>query len=350
MEASRRPRAVTDVGPADSELALTMPRDHPSEEAQWLADSASACFDESQRQVHQIGFGATFTPDSDVRISGEPLGFDLSVADDETIGSFLPERPVTGWRDVIAACGWVETIGFARHQGLGRRIAEPTERVFGLPTTVEVAVAREGASRSLDADGPQIVAQVTGSSTLEVDGKASVLYPGMAASLRAGAPAQLDTVSPWGTVILARGRPTGSDGETIANITAAIDGWQASVDLRREPIASFEPARRARWGTAPAPPSTRTDRPDPLMVRCCAPGGVVLCEVTDTSLLVAIAGRLVSVSRRRVYPLAVVLAGEPVSFADLIRLFGGDRSLAAELVDVGGTHGWLEATWVPASP
>ncbi|MBK7321864.1 MAG: hypothetical protein IPI82_05280 [Candidatus Microthrix sp.] len=72
--------------------------------------------------------------------------------------------------------------------------------------------------------------------------------------------------------------------------------------------------------------------------------------MTDTSLLVAIAGRLVSVSRRRVYPLAVVLAGEPVSFADLIRLFGGDRSLAAELVDVGGTHGWLEATWVPASP
>ena len=350
MEASRRPRAVTDVGPADSELALTMPRDHPSEEAQWLADSASACFDESQRQVHQIGFGATFTPDSDVRISGEPLGFDLSVADDETIGSFLPERPVTAWRDVIADCGWVETIGFARHQGLGRRIAEPTERVFGLPTTVEVAVAREGASRSLDADGPQIVAQVTGSSTLEVDGEASVLYPGMAASLRAGTPAQLDTVSPWGTVILARGRPTGSDGEAIANITAAIDGWQASVDLRREPIESFEPARRARWRSAPAPRSTRTDRPEPLTVRCCAPGGVVLCEVTDTSLLLAIAGRLVSVSRRWVYPLAVVLAGEPVSFATLIGLLGGDRSLAAELVEVGGTHGWLETTWVPASP
>ena len=35
MEASRRPRAVTDVGPADSELTLTMPRDHPGDEARY---------------------------------------------------------------------------------------------------------------------------------------------------------------------------------------------------------------------------------------------------------------------------------------------------------------------------
>ncbi len=349
MGASKQARAIADVGPADGELTLTMPRDHPGDEARWLADSASAAFEISRRQVHQIGFGATFDPNPDVRISGEPLGFDLAVVDDDTIASFLPETPVSAWRGHVAEAGWVETVGFARHQALGRRVAEPAERVFGLATTVEVAVARKGASRSLGAGGPQIVAQVTGSSTLTVDGETSVLHPGMAASLRANTPAQLATVSPWGTAVLARGCVAG-DGGAIANVDAAIDGWQASVDLRREPVAAFDPARRARWRTSVAQPATGIDRRNPLTVRCCAPGGVVLCEATDMSLLVAIAGRLVSVSRRWVYPLAVVLAGESVSFADLAGLFGGDRSLAAELVDVGRTYGWLDTTWASASP
>lgn len=330
-----------DLGPARSNGRYTMPREHSDGDAKLLADSASAAFEASRCFVQQVCFGATFLPDGAVEVSGQPLGFDLSPIDDDTIGSFIPDRSAQTWRAHVSKAGWVETAGFSKRVGVGRVLSEHYERLFGLHTVVELGVGRFGATRPIDGDGPHLVAQLAGSSALEVDGQRHAILPGMAASLSAGTQAVLGVDSPWATVIVADG------GADTANIQAAMGQWRASVDLRREPIDSFDPIRRALWRPSTPPPDPQGD---PVAVRCCAPGGAVLFESTDNALVVAIGGRLVSVSRRWVYPLAVTLAGAPVSLDDLDGLFGGDRQITTRLVNLGRSHGWLEAVGPGTDP
>lgn len=332
-----QPSGFADAGPAGDALSYVMPRDHPGADGELLADSASVAFEGSQRFVRQSGFGATFAPDSAVQVSGEPLGFDLSLVGDETIGSLLPGAPDPRWRDRVVEAGWVETVGFSEHVELGRRFAEHLERVFGLRASIELVVARAGANRRVGTDGPHIVAQVSGTSMLGVAGERHALVPGVAASVRGDQPAQLRVESRWATVIVASGRVEDVDAAML------IDSWQASVDLRRPAVTTFDPVRRALWRTLPSPTSAEAEASDPVAVRCSAPGGAVLRASSDHSLLLAVGGRLVSVPREWVYPLAVVLAGEPVSLNDLDGLFGGDRGLRGHLVGAGLTHGWLEA-------
>lgn len=313
-----------------------MPRNLSGGDAALLADAASAAFDASRRFVDQIGFGATFAPDAAVRLTGQPLGFDLSPVDDATIGSLLPAASAHRWRDHVERASWVETVGFTEHTGVGRLLAEHLERLFGLPASVEVVVARSGANRQLAADGPQVVAQLAGSAMLIVDGREHPLQPGQAASLAVGTPAHWQAESPWGTALVAHGAADES------NLDADAQAWQASVDLRRDAPESFHPVRRAMWRPGQAPVRHRPTLDDPAQVRCCAPGGAVVCESTETSLVVAIGRRVVVVPRRWVYPFVVALSGAAVSLSHLLALFEGDQSAAAQFVEVGRSAGWLE--------